>query len=190
MIKAKPKKCKICKSEFMPSNSMIKHCSPNCAIEILKVKQEKKYKKDKVAYLKANTSTTTHKMRAQKAFNSYSRLKYYHDPCYTCGKKPAYTRFEYDAGHYVPVGSGQRGNSLRFNLKNIRKQCLYCNRNDGLGGNYIEYRKNLVSDHGLEYVEYLENYNEIKPMGKYYFERIQKIFNEKGRRQKKRLGLE
>ena len=190
MIKAKPKKCAICKSEFTPNNSMIKHCSPECGYKIHTQTVAKKHKKEKIAYLKANTSTTTHKMRAQTAINSYVRLKYYHDPCYTCGKKPAYTQFEFDAGHFVPVGNGLKGNSLRFNLKNIRKQCLYCNRNDGLGGNYIEYRKRLVSDHGLEYVEYLENYNEIKPMGKYYFERIQKIFNKKARLQKKRLGID
>jgi len=83
MIKAKPKKCKICKSEFMPSNSMIKHCSPECGYKIHTANQDKKHKKEKIAYLKANTSTTTHKMRAQKAFNSYARVKYYHDPCYT-----------------------------------------------------------------------------------------------------------
>lgn len=189
MIKAKPKKCKICKSEYTPYSSLSKACSPKCALELIEIKKQKQYRKDKINYLKENTSTTTHKMRAQKAFNGYVRLKYYHDPCYTCGKKPAYKRFEFDAGHFIPVGNGQKGNSLRFNLKNIRKQCLYCNRNDGLGGNYVEFRKNLVRDYGLGYVEFLENYNEIKPMGKFYFERVQKIFNKKTRMKKKRLGL-
>ncbi len=58
-------------------------------------------------------------------------------------------------------------------------QCKRCNRH--LGGNYSEYRKELVNRIGLERVEKLENDNEPRKFTIAYLVRIKKIFNKRAR---------
>lgn len=170
----------------MPHNSMIKHCSPNCAIQILKTTQEKKYAKEATAYRKANKKQITIKMEAQRAFNLYVRMRDYYRPCASCGR-PWDSTTEWDAGHYRATGNA---NHMRFRLDNCYKQCKHCNSPNGLGGNYVEYRKRLVIRFGDECVFKIEHDQDIKPMSKHYLERIKKIFNKKARRQKSRLGIQ
>ena len=171
---------------FTPYNSMIKHCSPDCAIEILKINQRKQYAKDASVYRKANKKKITIKMEAQKAFNWYVRMRDYYADCASCGRRWDSTD-EWDAGHYRATGNA---NHMRFRLDNCFKQCVYCNSPKGLGGNYVEYRKRLVIRFGEKHVYDLEHEQEIKPMSKHYLERVKKIFREKARRRKKRLGID
>lgn len=74
----------------------------------------------------------------------------YGNTCYTCGK----TNLEgsgWHTGHFIPSSVG--GFSLRYELRNLRPQCYYCNIN--LGGNGSAFYKNLVEREGQEYVDEL-----------------------------------
>jgi len=186
------KKCTVCREEFNQFNSLTKVCSPKCALELVKVNKDKKltkqWKQEKKEWIAKNTPQRTHKKRAQDAFNLYIRMRDYNEPCVSCGKCEPYTANQWDAGHYIAVGSC---NSLRFNTKNCFKQCKRCNSSPprGLNGNYPAYRKRLIARFGEQHVIDLEDYQDIKPMGTHYFNRIQKIFNKKARIQKNRVGI-
>ena len=184
MIKAKPKKCKICKSEFMPSNSMIKHCSPECGYKIHTANQDKKHKKEKIVYRLETKKVSVWRKEAQVAFNAYVRIRDHDKPCISSGKAAILGANEFDAGHYKSVGSAPH---LRFNLHNCHKQSKH--DNCFLSGNVVEYRINLIERIGLEKVEALECNYAYRKFDKIYCERIKKIFKEKTKRQKKRLGI-
>ena len=173
----KLKKCVVCKSKFTPYSSLIKHCSPDCAIEILKIKQEKKYAKAATVYRKANKNKVSIKTEAQKAFNWYVRMRDYYSDCASCGRVWN-TTDEWDAGHYRATGNA---NHMRFRLDNCYKQCKYCNSPKGLGGNYVEYRKRLVSRFGEGAILEIEHFQDVKPMSKHYLERVKKIFNKRAK---------
>ena len=76
------------------------------------------------------------------ACNRYVRLLDHDKPCISCQR---HHKGQYHAGHYRAVGACSQ---LRYevgltgNPRNIYKQCSACN--NYLGGNYIEYRINLV----------------------------------------------
>lgn len=60
----------------------------------------------------------------------------------------------WDAGHYRSRGSASH---LRFNLLNIHKQCVKCNRFNS--GNAVDYRIRLIKRIGEDNVIRLENNN-------------------------------
>ena len=185
MIKPKPKRCKICPTMFTPYNSMIKHCSPDCAIEILKINQAKKYKKEKLVYRMETKKISVWRKEAQQSFNAYVRIRDHDKPCISSGKAASLGANEFDAGHYKSVGSAPH---LRFNLHNCHKQSKH--DNCFLSGNVVEYRINLIERIGLDKVEALESNYAYRKFDKIYCERIKKIFNKKARRRKKRLGID
>lgn len=92
--------------------------------------------------------------KAQKACNEYIRERDKHLPCISCGR---HHNGQYHAGHFIPAG---RGAALRFDERNIFKQCSPCNNH--LSGNIGEYRKALIVRLGLEVVEWLESNHEIR----------------------------
>lgn len=68
--------------------------------------------------------------------------------CFTCGRRidePAKAH----TGHFI--ASATCGAFLRYDLRNLRVQCYFCNIN--LGGNGSSYYKNLVEEKGQEYVD-------------------------------------
>ena len=76
--------------------------------------------------------------------------KTYGNTCYTCGR----TGLEgsgWHTGHFIP--SSVCGVYLRYDLRNLRPQCYYCNIN--LGGNGSAYYRRMVLDNGQEYVDVL-----------------------------------
>jgi hypothetical protein len=87
-------------------------------------------------------------------------------PCCTCGKT---SNVKYDAGHFRTRGSCPE---LRFELKNIHRQCsVNCNQHGA--GMRAEYRVFIVKEYGQETLEWLEgphkslkeqfpHYNDIK----------------------------
>lgn len=75
------------------------------------------------------------------------RLKY-GNVCYTCGKT-GLEGSSWQTGHFVPSSVG--GAYLRYDLRNLRPQCYFCNVN--AGGNGAIYYKNLVDREGQEYVD-------------------------------------
>lgn len=76
-----------------------------------------------------------------------TRLKY-GNKCYTCGKL-GLEGSGWQTGHFIASSVG--GVSLRYNLRNLRPQCYYCNIN--LGGNGSFFYKNLVEREGQQYVD-------------------------------------
>jgi len=188
MIKAKPKKCKICKSEFMPHNSMIKHCSPECGYKIHTKTVDKKHRKEKIEYRIKTKSISTWFKEAQFEVNAYVRLRDHHLNCISCDRSPEDTHLRgsaFHAGHYRGRGASP---NLRYNLHNIRKQCAYCNEH--LSGNVVEYRKGLIKRIGIEKVEALEINNGYRKFTKDYCIRVKAIFKKKASIQRNRLGIE
>lgn len=182
------KKCKVCKTPFESFNSLVGHCSPKCGYELHQKNQDKKHKKVKAAFKEANKSKGEWKAEAQTAVNAYIRIRDHDKGCISCDLKSGgdhyLTGSKWDSGHYRSVGSASH---MRFNTKNIFKQCVKCNRN--LSGNAVEFRKRLVDRFGEDYVLAIEYDQTIRKFDSTYCKRIKKIFNKKARMKKKRLGL-
>lgn len=81
-----------------------------------------------------------------KIVNPYVRERDMFEPCISCGRYVSG-----DAGHYIAISECER---LRFDLRNIWKQCGSCNRYRG--GMQAKYRMNLVERIGEEEVDDLE----------------------------------
>lgn len=82
--------------------------------------------------------------------------------CYTSGK-PILLPKNVHTGHFIP--SSLCSVELRYDLKNLRPQSY--NDNINHSGNPHQFRRNLIANHGIEYVEELETRNEATK-GKVY----------------------
>jgi hypothetical protein len=179
----KPKKCKVCKTTFIPSRSFEVWCSPDCAIAILKAKQEKakaKATKERKRIDRARKEALKGKSdwarEAQAAVNSYVRLRDAGKPCISCDK-PDDGSHQRHASHYRSVGACS---ALRFDLRNIYASCAQCNTMKS--GNLLEYRIRLRARYGDERIEWLESQNGTKRYSIEYLKRLKKIFNKRVRR--------
>ena len=151
----KPRKCKVCKTQYTPRRAFECWCSPECALviaeqrkakaEALKAKEQRKAENVKREALKSKAELAND---AQIEVNKYVRLRDAGKPCISCGSLTAET---YQAGHYLSRGARPE---LRFDLDNIHAQCVHCNLHKG--GNASEYRLRLIERIGLERVERLE----------------------------------
>lgn len=178
--KPRPKKCRVagCRASFVPAQPFQTWCSPDCAVTIIRQRQEKQRKsfaqrerrEIKVRKEKLK-SRADHIREAQAAVNEYVRLRDAHLPCISCDSLPndndLMTGSRWDAGHYRSVGACPE---LRFEPLNIHRQCVKCNRN--LSGNAVEYRIRLVQRIGAETVAWLEGPHEPR---KYTVEEIKAI---------------
>ena len=117
---------------------------------------------------------------AQRAVNKYVRIRDQNKPCVSCLSKPSdndlLTGSRFDAGHYRSRGAASH---LRFNVLNIHKQCVKCNRFGS--GMATDYRIELVKRIGLQAVEVLENDNTPRKFTIEYLKRIKSIFNKRAR---------
>lgn len=168
--KPRKKKCKSCKSFFVPEKDMQTTCSINCAIEYSKrdeVKQ-KRINKDKQE-LKQNDKSFLMK-KAQEVVNKYVRLRDKNRPCISCYTPEA----KWDAGHFKSAGGHQQ---LRFNTLNIHKQCMRCNQY--LSGNLVEYEKELINRIGLNRVQSFKTNHDIAKYDVEYLQRLIKVFKKK-----------
>jgi hypothetical protein len=184
MQKVKPKKCKVCKTQYTPYSSLAQACSPKCALELVHIKEKKKIRKDLLEYRVETKKISDWIKEAQIAFNAYVRIRDYHDTCISSGKPDNHYANEFDAGHYRSVGSAPH---LRFHLDNCHKQSKH--DNNFLSGNIVEYRPRLLTKIGPEKLEALETNNAYRKFDREYCERVKRIFNKKTRMKKKRLGL-
>lgn len=75
--------------------------------------------------------------------------------CFTCGKPVAGSNDH--TAHFIP--KSVCGAYLKYDLRNLRRCCYYCNVN--LGGNGSMYYKRLVETEGQEYVDKLFNDKQI-----------------------------
>lgn len=89
---------------------------------------------------------------AQRVFNEFVRIRDSYNACISCGSLDSAI---YHAGHYL---SSSPYTELRFNEKNVNKQCQRCNK--FLHGNLIRYRQGLIKKIGVEAVEELESPHE------------------------------
>lgn len=159
----KPKKCKSCGAEFVPSRSLQAACSVRCAIELSRKKTEKEQEKAAKKRLRDLDRRYWIK-RAQSSFNAYIRARDHGLPCICCQRLHG---GHYHAGHYRSVGSCPQ---LRFEPLNCHKSCAPCNLY--LSGNLIQYRKNLIEKIGHDSVSWLEGSHKPK---KYSIEDLKKI---------------
>lgn len=185
-MKPKKKKCKVCPTRFEPVRPMQIACSLKCAIKHAELQQEKKQKAQHKEDKERIKSRGDWLKEAQAAFNSYIRERDHDKPCISCDKPPSDQKHggQWDAGHYRSVGSAPH---MRFNHKNIFKQCVTCNRY--LSGNVVEYRKRLIERIGLESVEQVENNNETKKYTIEELRQIKKLYTGEARRLKKEREL-
>lgn len=158
----KPKRCRICKTEFTPRLPLQKVCGLDCAKSLAvsdRVKAEKRAevraRKDTRAKLEAMKSIPELMAEADKAFCAYIRARDAGQPCICCGKHSSgWTRGgEHDGGHYRSRGAASH---LRYDERNCHLQLKRCNRR---GFDVASYRANLVRKIGLAAVEALENDN-------------------------------
>lgn len=155
---AKPRKCKHCRTKFVPERPFIVWCSHECGAELAKAKIARqnalKAKKERKEYRDAKERIKTrgdYAREAQIAINAYRRELTRNLGCISCGTHNG----KMNGGHYRSVGSSPE---TRFIEENIWCQCERCN--SYLSGNLINYRKNLIKRIGIERVEWLEGNHE------------------------------
>ncbi len=143
----KPKKCKVCKNEFIPIYTTAQStCSLSCAIQHAKQKKNKDWTERKKVLKDELTTVQDYIKIAQMTFNRYIRLRDQGKECISCGKIPKKS----NAGHFYSAGGHF---NVRFDERNVHLQCEYCN--SFLSGNLLPYRENLLAKLGYEEFESL-----------------------------------
>lgn len=146
-------------------------CGPVCAHALVRAKREKEEqrqrseqrKKDRERLRDLKPLKWFH-ARTKFAVHKYIRTRDRDEPCISCG---AHYAAQWDAGHYVSVGSDS---SLRYDFNNIHKQCSMCNQH--LSANLIRYRQNLIPKIGEPEVLRLEG---PQPVHKWTREELEEI---------------
>ncbi|EPC5852811.1 recombination protein NinG, partial [Escherichia coli] len=126
MKQRKPKKCKVCGSSFVPFRSYQKVCCGQCALELVRKEKAIASAKEQADKLKARRRDLQPRSywikQAQQAVNAYIRERDRHLPCVSCG---TFDSAQWDAGHYRTTVAAPQ---LRFDERNIHKQCVVCNQ--------------------------------------------------------------
>lgn len=120
---------------------------------------------------------------AQRAVNTFVRLRDNGLGCISCEKDKNW-HGQWHAGHFKSVGANS---NLRFNVKNINKQCSVCNNYNS--GNVAEYERGIVKRYGQERLDWLNCQPRLRKFTNEYLVRIAKIFNKKTRILKQRKGI-
>lgn len=158
------KSCSVCQNDFVPFRSMQQVCGPKCArqVSILAREREKAQKRLDRARLDAMRPLSHWMRRAQSSFNAWVRLRDSALSCISCNdaliaKGKAFRADLYHAGHYLTTGARP---GLRFDERNVHKQCAQCNLH--LHGNASAFRIGLVARIGVAAVEILEADQSVK----------------------------
>lgn len=179
--KPRPKKCKACQVRFQPDRPLQEACSPKCAIDLVRIKAEKKRKRQDRERLKDLQPLSHWHSKAQAVFNEYIRLRDKDEPCISCGTEDAP---QWCAGHYRSRGAAGH---LRYNEQNVHKQCNHhCNQK--LSGNIENYRVGLIKKIGVKAVEALENNNATKKWTREEIEEIRKKYSKMVKQLKKNIS--
>lgn len=162
-MKAKLKKCKVCKKTFEQFNSLVSWCSPTCGYKLsqskLKEKKANEWKIEKKALREKLKTLGQYEAEAKKSFQKWIRLRDKNKPCISCG---TVTAPEWHASHYFDCN---KYSGMIFNEKNVHKSCNKCNVY--LHGNLLEYRKGLIERFNVGHVEYLEEISDKNRVYKY-----------------------
>lgn len=160
-IPKKPRQCRVCKTMFQPVRCLQTVCSPECAIEQAKAKRTKAERVADIAARKTIRMKLEHlktkgdyAKEAQTVFNQYIRERDKNLPCISCGR---HHQGQYHAGHLLSVGAHPE---LRFDERNVNKQCQPCNTHKH--GNIIEYQKGLIKKIGIDEYNSLMGYHKPK----------------------------
>lgn len=146
------KRCKQCRSVFMPERPLQYLCGPKCAWEYADKRAKEASRKEwnikKRAMQEKLKTLSDYEKLARIVFQKWIRERDKYLPCISCGQWS--NRF--DAGHYFEAGvySG-----LIFHEDNAHKQCSY-NCNKMKHGNLPNYRIGLINKIGEERVKWLE----------------------------------
>lgn len=157
-MKAKAKKCKVCKKEFMPYRTTQNVCGMKCAIEYAKLKEEKKQAERKKLTEKMKwaleTPNSYRKNKLQPVVNECIRII---DNGQQCICRP--NELGQDAGHFISTGSNV---TLSLNFHNIHLQSK--NSNGYRGGESLKFYKGLKRIYGNNYAEFCDQLQQCEPL--------------------------
>lgn len=192
-------RCRFCRDLYKPTRPMQPsgccakfECQASFIAEHV-AKQRKKRAKDERAAQIADRKTVKAKLakltpgylegKAQEAINAYIRARDHEHGCISCDK-PANWDGQWHGGHLIPRG---RSSFLRFDLRNINKQCSVCNHREG--GMVAEHERGIISRHGQGRLDYLRSAPRSRRYDDDYLIRLAKIFRKKTRITKKMKGI-
>lgn len=148
----KPKRCRVCRREFIPARPLQACCQYSCAITYSRGsgdRQSAATKRVRAAEKREirerHLTLNGAYVLAQKAVNAFVRLRDQNKGCVSCEKGKVE-----DAGHLFPIGGKYRCNPIRIDPRLIHGQCVECNHH--LGGNVHGYLEGLRNRYGQEYV--------------------------------------
>jgi len=140
----KPKKCKWCKTEFAPKNSLAQVCSAECAFALARQnglkKMEKQTKEKRKAMIAKNKTLGEHKADLQVVINQIVRTIDYGQDCISSSRP---FKDDHQAGHFFPRSTH---GCIRFNLWNIHVQSIADNHYKS--GNVSGFSKGLIERYG------------------------------------------
>jgi hypothetical protein len=161
----KTRKCKYCKSVFLPITTLQKNCfEPDCVTEWINEVKAKNWQKRKANLKRELLTVQDYVKLAQTVFNKYIRLRDAGNVCISCQKKP----LKENAGHFYNANNHW---NVRFNEMNVHLQCEHCNT--FLSGNLIYYRENLINKIGN--TEFLKLEAEASKTRKFTIEELKEI---------------
>ena len=171
-------RCKKCKEKFEALHFNQKYCTDKkeCIEEWINKAKQVQWKNKKRRMKEELKTTSEFVKEAQKWVNKFVRLRDKDKGCISCGTPLV---GKYDAGHFFSAGGH---GSVRFDLRNINAQCVYCNQYEH--GNLYNYHKNLITKIGNENFKRLElkshkikkyTKDELRVMIKTYKEKCAKL---------------
>jgi len=126
------KRCKSCREQFTPFNSLQKYCLKDECVKVFVAELKEKEWKKRKAKAKAEMLTVQDYVKmAQQVFNAYINKRDSGKPCISCGKK---ITGRVNASHYYNANNHW---NVRFDENNVHSSCITCNQY--LSGNLIEY---------------------------------------------------
>lgn len=153
----KPKRCRVCRREFIPRLTTQVCCSGSCAISYSRGStrvQSDASKRVAIAQKREDREKLKTKRdrlkEAQRAFNAFIRERDRNLGCISCPMPAGYLG-QWHASHYRSTAAAPE---LRFDELNVHKSCAQCNTFKS--GNLVEYRLKLLNRIGPEAVEKLE----------------------------------
>lgn len=207
--RVKEKTCanKACRKKYQPHPGARLHenwCSHDCAIAILREKQEKeREKKERALKLQwkreASESRSNYRRsrarssperQAQEAVNTYILTRDTNKPCIVHGWECPHAEVGFHAGHFRAVGAHPE---LRYNTWNIHKQCGVSNsgsQNRARWGSSTDqlYEKNLITRIGQARVDWLKGPHAPLQPDAEYLKRVNQIFRKRVKHLKKLRG--
>jgi hypothetical protein len=189
----KPKRCKVCRGEYVPRTPMQAVCGIQCA----KIAGQAKTAKQKADAAKAERKADKAKLialkprkwwlaKAKKALHAFIRARDEGKPCISCDtilRNTGRPGGDYDAGHFRSVGSAKH---MELVEENIFGQCKHCN--DFLASNAQEYERRLRIRMGDAHVDALKADNEPRHYSIEDFQQIEATYKAKLKQLQKEHG--